>query len=234
MQPADWVASYFMGVRDKRLSTGAQIASNIVATNAPRDATGGPGLASLPYFNTPMRRMPVTPATYLYSGTEQIELEDAGFTSFGVNRAGNFMIMGPAVTTWTTDEAGNPNDSFHYLNYVDTASVCREIFFNVFKSTFAQSRLTEGDLQPGRAIENAASIKSKLLNIYKVLADASLVQAGSDAEAFFTDNTTVEVSLANRLVTINGVLPIVTQLGTINYNLALAFTTTQTGTLITV
>ena len=234
LQPADWVAAYFMGARDKRLSTGAQIADLITATNAPRDATGGPALASLPYFNTPLRQTPVTGTQNIYSAAEQLELEDNGFTSFGVNPAGNAMIMGPVVTTWTTDAAGNANNSFHYLNYVDTGSVCREIIFRTLKATFAQSRLTEGDLLPGRAIENAASIKSKLVAIYKVLADAALVQAGDVAVSYFAENTTVEVSLATRTVTINGVLPIVTQLGTINYNLALAFTTTQTGTQITV
>ena len=233
LQPADWVAAYFMGIRDKRLSTGAQIADLIVATNAPRDATGGAALASLPYFNSPLRQTPVTGTQNIYTAAEQLELEDDGFTSFGVNVAGNAMIMGPVVTTWTTDAAGNPNDSFHYLNYVDTGSVCREIIFRTLKATFAQSRLTEGDLLPGRAIENAASIKSKLIAIYKVLADVALVQAGDDAVTFFAENTSVEVSLATRTVTINGVLPIVTQLGTINYNLALAFTTTQTGTQIT-
>jgi len=222
-----------MGIRDKRLSTGAQIADLIVATNAPRDATGGAALASLPYFNSPLRQTPVTGTQNIYTAAEQLELEDDGFTSFGVNVAGNAMIMGPVVTTWTTDAAGNPNDSFHYLNYVDTGSVCREIIFRTLKATFAQSRLTEGDLLPGRAIENAASIKSKLIAIYKVLADVALVQAGDEAVTFFAENTSVEVSLATRTVTINGVLPIVTQLGTINYNLALAFTTTQTGTQIT-
>ena len=234
MQPADWVASYFMGVRDKRLSTGAQIASLITSTNAPLDATGGPSLASKPYFNTPLARTPVTSTVSLFTGTEQLELEAAGFTTYGVNVAGNAMIMGPVVTTWTTDAAGNANTSFSYLNYVDTASVCREIIFRTMKSVFYQSRLTQGDLIPGRSIENAASIKSKLVSIIKVLQDLALVQAGSAATTYFAENTTVTVSLATRTVTITGPLPIVTQIGTINYNLALDFDITSTGTTITV
>lgn len=233
LQPADWVASFFMAVRDKRLSTGALIADLIVALNAPSDATGGPGLASLPYFNTPLNDTPVTPSSKLYNSTEQISLEDDGFTTYGVNTAGNFMLMGPAVTTWTTDAAGNPNVSFHYLNYVDTGSVCREIFFRTLKAVFSQSRLTEGDIVAGRSMANAQSIKGELLAVYRVLAGQALTQAGSDAEAFFSANTTVVVSLADRLVTINGPLPIVTQLGTINYNLSLSFTIGQTGTQIT-
>ena len=236
LQPADWVASYFMGVRDKRLSTGAQIADLITSTDGPLDATGGPSLASKPYFNTPLRQTPVTSAANLFTETEQIELEDEGFTTYGVNVAGNFMIMGPVVTTWTTDAAGNPNDSFHYLNYVDTGSVCREIIFRVLKATFAQSRLTQGDLIAGRSIENPASIKSKIISIYKTLADLALTQAGDEAVQFFSDNTTVEITddnLSTRSVTITGVLPIVTQLGTINYNLALNFSVGSTGTQIT-
>lgn len=233
LQPADWVASFFMAIRDKRLTTGALIADLIVAQNAPSDAVGGPALASLPYFNTPLADTPVTPSLNLYNSTEQIELEDDGFTIYGVNTAGNTMLMGPVVTTWTTDAAGNANDSFHYLNYVDTGSVCREIFFRTLKAVFSQHRLTEGNIVEGRAMTNELGIKGELLNIYRVLASQALTQAGADAEAFFNNNTTVAVSLATRTVTINGPLPIVTQLGTINYNLSLAFTISQTGTQIT-
>ncbi len=233
LTPADWVASFFMGARDKRLSTGAQIADLIIATNAPSDATGGPGLASLPYFNTELTEAVVVPPTDLYNLTEQIELENSGFTTFGPNRAGNAVIMAPVVTTFTTDSGGNANDSFHFLNFVDTGSVSREIIFNTLKSTFSQSRLTEGNIVPGRSMANARSIKGELLDIYRVLANNALTQAGNDAEAFFSANTTVEIDLATRTATINGVLPIVTQLGVINYNLALAFTIGQTGTLIT-
>lgn len=233
LQPADWVLAYFMGVRDKRLSTGSQIADLIVAQNAPADATGGPALASLPYFNTPLLDAPVVSPADLYSGTEQKELEDAGFTSFGVNRALNTMIMGPVVTTKTTDAAGNSNPSFLYLNYVDTGSVCREIFFNVFKANYAQSRLTQGDLVPGRSIENENSIRADLLDTYKVLADAVLVQAGQAAVKYFSDNTTIAIDLATGTVTINGPLPIVTQLREVNNNLVLDFDITSTGTTIT-
>jgi hypothetical protein len=144
------------------------------------------------------------------------------------------MIMGPVVTTWLTDAGGNANVSFSYLNYVDTGSACREIFYNVLKSTYAQSRLTDGDLIAGRSMANAESIKAELLRIYRVLAGLALTQAGREAESYFNTNTDVTVSLADRLVTITGPLPIVTQLGTINYSLQLSFTIEGTGTQITV
>lgn len=230
LQPADWTLCYFMGVRSRRLTPDAPVADFIVSTSGPLDAFGGPHNASLPYFNTPLGRTAVTLPANLFSPQEQGELEDDGFTTFGVNPSINGMIMGPVVTTWTTDAAGNENVSFHFLNYVDTGSACREIFFRNLKATFSQSRLTEGDLIPGRSMANAESIKAELLRIYRVLAGIALTQAGREAESFFSANTTVTVNLAQRTVTIAGPLPIVTQLGVINYSLQFSFTTSQTGT----
>lgn len=227
LQPADYAASFFMAVRDKRLTTGALIADLITALNAPLDATGGPHTASLPYFNTPMNDVPVTLTQNLFNLTEQISLEDDGFTTYGVNSAGNQMIMGAVVTTRTTDASSNVNDSFRFLNFVDTGSVCREIFFRTLKSVFSQSRLTEGNIVEGLSMTNEQSIKGELLGIYRDLSNLALTQAGPEAEEFFSDNTIVVVDLANRLATISGPLPIVTQLGTINYNLSLSFTIGQ-------
>jgi phage tail sheath gpL-like len=234
LRPADWVAAEFEGIRSRRLTTDAPVADFIVTTSGGLDAFGGPSLASLPYFNTPLRDTPVTGTTYLFSSTEQSTLEDEGYTVYGVNSALNFMLMSSVVTTWTTTLAGSPNVSFHYLNYVDTGSACREIFYTVLKSTFAQSRLTEGDLIPGRSMANAESIKAELLRIYRALSELALTQAGREAESYFSTNTTVTVSLAERKATISGPLPIVTQLGTINYSLQLSFTIAGTGTTITV
>jgi phage tail sheath gpL-like len=232
-QPADWIMCYFQGVRARRLTPDAPISDFVIATGGALDGSGGPALASLPYFNTPLALTPVTPATNQWTFTEQGELEDGGVAYWGVNSAGTSMIMGPVTTTSTTDSGGNDNDSFHYLNYVDTASVCREIFYNTLKATYAQSRLTEGDLIPQRSMANAESIKAEVLRIYKVLSRQALVQAGRTAESFFSTNTTVTVSLATRSATIAGPLPIVTQLGTITYNLQLAFTVGDAGANIT-
>lgn len=227
LTPADWALSYFMGARAKRLTSGAPISEIIVTTSGPLDAIGGPELASLPYFNTPLQNVEPPSPKNLFSNTEQIALEQAGFTTYGVNDEGNSVITGQLVTTWTTDAAGNPNESFHYLNFVDTGSICREIIFNEFKAAFSHSRLTTGDLIAGRSMANAEKIKSFLLRIYKNLSTQALTQAGSDGESYFSQNTTVTIDLANRTVTISSKLPIVTQLGVIDYALQLSFTTSE-------
>lgn len=230
---ADYTLSYFMGVRSKRLTTGAPISDEIVATSGRLDNIGGPSLASLPYFNTEDKLASPAPASTLYTEIEQQELESSGYTVIGTNRANNSVIMGSVVTPYTTDSAGNSNVSFHYLNYIDTGSVCREIFFNSMKARFVQSRLTEGDVVSGRNIENAETIKAHILGVYRFLANLALVQAGTDAESYFSENTTVTINLAQRSATIDGVLPIVTQLGTINYVLQFSFTL-ESGQQITV
>jgi phage tail sheath gpL-like len=229
LMPADWAAAYFLGVRSKRLTPDANIASDVIATGL--DSFGGISLASLPYFNTEVKTAPITSANKLYSPVEQGELEESGFTTFGVNKAGNSMIMASVVTTWTTDAGGNPNTSFAYLNFVDTASVCRETFFNVLSQTYAQFRLTTGDLVANRAIANEGHIRGTLQGIYKFLANKGLTVLGTEAESFFNDNTTITIDLALRKVTITSQLPIVTQIGRINYSLQLAF---QTGTGLTI
>lgn len=222
MQPADWVSCYFMGLRSKRLSDGALISGD-VTTFAPRDSIGGKHSASLPYFNSPLRSAPVTDPTFLFDKTEQGELEESGFTTFGVNKALNGMITGAVVTTWTTDSAGNPNTSFLYLNYVDTGSVCREFIFKNLKADYAQTRLTEGELVANLSITNAGAIKGSLLRYYKQLSNDGLTQKGPDAEQFFSDSTTVVTDLAAGTVTIIGPLPIVTGLRQVDYPLSLSF-----------
>lgn len=233
VQPADWTLAYFMGVRARRLTPSAPIADFIVSTSGQLDAFGGPALASLPYFNTPLARTSLASPAILYAMSEQKSLEDQGFTTFGVNISNNAMIMGPVTTNWKTDAAGNSNISFHYLEYIDTGSACREIFFRVLRSAYAQSRLTEGDLIPGRSMANAQSIKAKLLEIYRTLSGLALTQAGDAAEKYFSDNTTVTINLATGTATIAGPLPIVTQLRQLDYALQFSFSVGSTGTQVT-
>lgn len=214
-KPADWDMAYFQGIRARRLTQDAPISQFITTTAGNLDAFGGPALASLPYFNTPMLQTAVVNPNNLYSNLEQTELEDAGFSVIGVNSSLNQMICGPFVTTYTHDAGGSENKSFHYLNYVDTASICREYFFNNLKSRFSQSRLTNGVLVPGRSIENEESIKAEFVKIYKELSNLALTVAGSEAEKFYLKYLVVTLDLANRKVTSSSQLPIVTQLGSI-------------------
>lgn len=222
VHPIDFTATEFMAIRARRLSNGASIAS-MVTTNASGDQFGGRALASLPYFNTPLADTPVTDSVNLFSSAEQAELNTAGVTVYGPNKPITDSIMGTVVTTYKTNPAGNDDVSFKYLNYVDTASVCREFLFNNLKSTFAQSRLTDGDLIAGKSMENAASIAATVKGLLAILKDDALVRKGRTADRLIEDNLDVTLDLANRKATVSTVLPIVTQLETIDMPLKLTF-----------
>ncbi|MFC3816570.1 hypothetical protein [Lysobacter sp. GCM10012299] len=224
LQPADWTLAYLMGVRSKRLTPNAPLASNVQATAGSLDAIGGPALASLPLFNTPLPSAPVGLPGLLYSEQEQGDLQRAGFSTFGSNLESSGTVAGEITTNWKTDASGNESPSFHFLEYVDTGSVCREVFWRTLRSTFAQSRLTEGALIPGRSIANAALILAEILRIYRELANLALVVAGSEAEDYFSANTQVLIDMSSGRATVRGPLPIVTQLRTIDYLLQFDFT----------
>jgi phage tail sheath gpL-like len=215
-QPADWTLSNVQGVRSRRMTLNAPLGAYVTTTAGTLDLIGGVSLASLPYFNTPLNQLSVVDPNALYSNQEQGELEEAGFSTYGVNDAQNGMITGVFVTTYTTDNAGNPNESFHYLNYVDTASICREYFFANLRSRFSQSRLTNGTLVAGRSIENEQSIRMEFAKLYKELSLLVLTVAGEEAQKFFLENLTVTIDLASRSVTAIYQLPIVTQMGRID------------------
>lgn len=218
-------ASEFASIRALRLTEGASIAQ-FLAGEAGLDSFGGPALASRPYFNTPFPNIPVSVTARGFTKTGIELLFDDGVSVMGNNRAANSIIMGEAVTTYKTDTAGNPDQSFKFLNFVDTASGAREFFVNNLNARFAQSRLTNGDLVPGRPMANEQLILSTLTEFYSTLAGAqfSLTQAGEAARRTFISNTTVVLDLSLGLATIlmNSV-PLVSQLRTLNATMRITF-----------
>jgi phage tail sheath gpL-like len=220
-------AAEFAAIRGLRLTESANISQFVITTNGPLDSFGGPALASKPYFNTTFPHLPLVKTGRGWNNTEIEQLHDAGGTVLGINSAGNTAIAGEVVTTYKTDSAGNTDISFKYLNYVDTASNAREYFFNNLRSRFAQSRLTEGDVLPGRDMANDLTIASYCEKLYGDLAgpDYVLLQAGEDALKFFKDNLSVTLDLANGRATIQMTAPLVTQLREILATFKIAFST---------
>lgn len=222
-------AAMFGAIRALRLTDGASISQYVITANGPSDSFGGAALASKPYFNTEFPNLNLIDIGRGWDDTEIEQLHDAGGSVIGQNVAGNAAIAGEVVTTYKTDSAGNPDVSFKYLNYVDTASGSREYFFNNLKSRFAQSRLTEGDVLRGRDMANDLTIINFCEKLYQDLSgvDYVLVQAGEDALKFFKDNISVTLDLATGTATIQMTAAIVTQLRKINATFKIAFSTTN-------
>jgi len=206
--------SQLAAIRALRLTEDASIGQFVLSANGPLDSFGGPALASKPYFNTPFPDLPLIGTNRGWTPTEIGQLEDAGGTIIGNNTSGTESVLGQVLTTFKTDTAGNPDLTFKFLNYRDTASGSREYFFNNLKSRFAQSRLTLGSVVRGRDQANDLTIAAFIERLYQDLAGPGfvLVQDGDDAIKFFKDNLVVTLDLALGKATVQMITPIVTQL----------------------
>lgn len=225
---SDVISSQFAAVRALRLTSGADISQYVIATSGANDAFGGPAIASLPYFNTPFPYLALIDRGVDFTNTEITALNNAGVSTIGNNITRTGVIAGEFVTTSKTDAAGNVQTTFKYLNSVDTSSNVREYYYNNLRARFAQSRLTNGDIQPNRNMANQGVIQAFLDGIYNTLSgeDYVLVQAGNDAKKYFKANRIVSLNLQTGTVTINMKMPIVTQLRTILATMQISFSTT--------
>lgn len=222
-------SSQFAAIRALRLSDGESISQVVIATNGPRDAFGGPALASKPYFNTPMKDLSLTATGRGWTDAEIEQIADAGGSVIGNNSAGNTVITGEIYTTYKTDVAGNPDTSFEFLNFVDTASGAREYFFSNLRARFAQSRLTTGDVVAGRDVANSLVISAEVTQLYGDLSgpDFVLLEDGAEALVFFKENLLVVIDKSVGRATITMKAPIVTQLREIIATMQIAFDSTS-------
>jgi len=225
VEPSDWRTVEFAAIEGLRLTDDVPIGSYIT-TSAPLDAIGGPGSASLAYYNTPLAQTSAVDPDQLFDETEQVNLGDDGYTIIGVNTSVTNAIMAEVISTYKFNILGNPDVSFKYLNYIRTSYLAFEIFFRTLKADYSQSRLTDGELVPGRAIANVGSIKANYSKIYKLLSspEYALTQAGAAAESYFFKNLTLSVDVSTGTVTSANPLAIVTQIREFIVTMQIAFT----------
>ena len=205
-------AGYAAGIRALRLTQGASI-SRYVVGNAGNDNFGGVHLSSKPYFNTPYPYSPVVPSGKGFSQTEIDELEAAGISVRGNNIPKNEIISGSVVTTYKTDSAGNPDQTFKFLNYVDEGTAFRELQYNNVRARYAQSRLVDGPLIPRVPSVNIDSLKQFLVEIFELAGrpEYSLVVFGAAAKAFFRQNLDVTIDFATGTATVVERVPLISQ-----------------------
>lgn len=210
----DVLAAIFCAIRARRLEEGISI-SDLVVVNEGRDQFGGRHIVTLPYFNTPFVdvEQPYIGSGYSYS--EQLELEENGVSVVGTNVRNNAVISSVMVTTYTNDAAGNPDDTWHFLNWRDTHSVIREFFVNNLREDFPQHRLTPGSSIPNMAIANEPSLRAALLGYYNVLSQDGITVAGREHRKYFEDHLTVTIKQSLRRAEIYADVPMVSQLGNI-------------------
>lgn len=198
----DVLAAKVGAARALRLTEGADT-SGILTSQAPGDIVGGASLNTLPLHNTLIKNVDLGLIQDQYSKEEQVELSNSGVSVLGLNQAGNGIILGTQVTTELTDPAGNPDETFKFQESIDTALAVREYFFLNLKKKYAQSRLTNGDLNPRYASANESSVRVYMIELYNDLAQLQLLQGGNDQRKQFNETMIISVDVQSGLITID-------------------------------
>jgi len=222
------MSSYVAAIKSLRLTEGSNIARYLVG-NGISNTFGGTYMAAVPYHNTPIAELSIIVNNYGWSRTQQDALNNGGVSVLGNNSSISSIIMGDIVTTYLTNSAGLTDNTFKYLNYVETSSAVREYFFNNNKQQYAQTTLTDGDLIQGLRQANANSIGNYQYSLYETLSGSSygLVMSGNAPFNYFKQNLSVSVDMANGLADISMIVPIVSQLRGINGTVQISFSVTQ-------
>lgn len=223
-------AAEFAAIRALRRTDEAVLGGLVISRSA-QDSFGGPWQNSKPYFNTPFPDCLVPDSGDTFTDVEVEALLAAGGWVIDANRANTAVIAGEVVTTYKTDSAGNPDPTFGFLNYVDTATAAREYIVNNTRSQYPQYRATAGALISGVDSANEASIASFVAGLNSDLGDLGLVNTGVgsiegvpvDFDKLFRENLTVSLNPVTGKFLVSAKLYIVVQLRGITYDLAVAF-----------
>lgn len=210
-------AAQFAGLRALLLEDGQPV-SDIVVTTEPLDNIGGAHHASLPYANTPTE-FPVIQTGQGFTDAEVADLKDAGISVMGNNTAKNTVICGEVLSTYKTNAAGTADDTYKYLNYVDTATAAREYVWNSLKADYAQKRLSSGVAVPGYSFATQGGIRASMVKYYSdltvdpyVLLQGGFVESlGKNWSDLYKENLTVTLNIQAGTVTITSILPLNTQ-----------------------
>lgn len=222
------IASIFAGIRELRLSIGANVSS--FATNG--ETTGGSYYGSVPYAGTPIYSLPIIESGNDFSDDEAGELANSGLTLLRNNPSNTAIIINEAVTTYKTDALGQVDKTFKYVNYFDTLTIIREYVFNNLKADLVGRRLTTGDLIAGRAMVNKEGFINLMKKYYGALSGYKtnnnnyvLLRAGDAELKAFVEalDQSVVITLIDGKITAESIANIVTQVRQIIVNFTPTF-----------
>lgn len=215
----DMYCAFLAGAVALSQTEGADVTDLVSGADGLRDYTGGNHMASLPLHGMPVSESTVTPARLYWMQSEQDILTEQGFSTWGVNSAGNTVVSGECRTMWKTDAGGNENDTWTQLEFVETSSVVRELTSSWLRISTAKQRMTEGELVTGLSMINEESLMEKYVVFYGEIADNGLVARGAEATKLLRANTRFTFIPGKTKISMTGRNTIVSHVGAVDYTL---------------
>ena len=202
-------------IRALRLTDGAIISKYVLKAS---EVFGGINKSSLPYFNTPL-------SYDQPQGTISIEdvtkINNSGVSLFVPSPSG--AVLGTVTTLYKRDKSGIKDQTFKFLNAVDTSFAIQEYLYNNTQKEFGQTRATGGDLVEGVAMTNELSVKAFIVGLYEDLVGFALAQGGGVAVKTFKNNLTVKLDTATGTYSIYAPTPMILQLRGMNITVAISY-----------
>lgn len=213
-------SAHFAGIRTLRLEDGTAIADFVTSTE-PLDNIGGVHTSTLPYANTATLLAVVTIGEG-FTDAEVNDLSDAGVSVMGNNLSNNTLIVGQVYTTYKTNVQGFPDETYEFLNYVDTSTAAREFIWKSLKVDYAQARLTLGAPVPGYKFATLGGVRSSFVGYHAtlsgtgfVLLQGGILEDGRSISDILKANLLITFDIKAGEIVASSILPLVTQVRTI-------------------
>ncbi len=216
------IAARTGGIRGLRVTENSHVAS-LVVNGLSR---GGFFMAAIPYHNTPYN-FPVIESQDKFLDEEEEELISSGGFVLTNNQNNTGILARSGVTTYKLDAQGNPDNSFKYLNFVDSLSIAREFMFKNAKfKDFAQSALTNSEEVLSKATYNKELIVGVFMGYYETLARNpryTIFRAGETPRSQFKESIedTILIDLTKGEVSLETLGNILSQIRILNFDVTL-------------
>lgn len=189
--------------------------SNVSSINSGNGQTvGGITWGSLPYFNMPFVNMPTTAQGEGFTEEEINELETSGGWTLENNSSNTRVLTRELRTTYKTNDLGDADTTFVFLNRVDSLTIAREYYFNGIKQRYMRHRMTNATTTPSQlqAIVTKPEFIATMREFYDDLVVVGIFEGGRGRE--FTERVAeiVVFDTLNGLIDTDSIAPLIAQL----------------------
>lgn len=205
----------FGAKRALRLTDGAVLGDLVLEA---QEAYGGINKSSLPYHNTPMSYDEPDDEIII---EQAVDLNDAGVSLFVPATIG--VVLGTVVTLYKYDNSGIEDNTFKYLNAMDTSYAVQEYLYVNCQKEFGQTRATGGDLVAGVSMTSELSVKAYIVGLYEDLVEYALAQGSDEALKSFKKRMTVSLDVATGFYNVFAPVAIVSQFRGLNGVVAISY-----------